>query len=50
MSKRSPPVIRRTIVGAVGVSLLISTCSTAEVAVRCVPVLQATAKSLMMWV
>jgi IclR family pca regulon transcriptional regulator len=38
------------LVGALSVSMLMSTCSTAEATAKCVPVLQATANTLMMWV
>jgi IclR family pca regulon transcriptional regulator len=38
------------LVGALSVSMLISSCSKAEASAKCVPALQATANSLMLWV
>ncbi|MEO6920666.1 MAG: IclR family transcriptional regulator C-terminal domain-containing protein [Collimonas sp.] len=41
---------RGTLIGAVSVSMMISNSSRAEATARCVPALQATANTLMMWV
>lgn len=38
------------LVGALSVSMLISTCSKAEASAKCVPALQAAANSVMLWV
>lgn len=38
------------LVGALSVSMLISTCSRAEASAKCVPALQATANTVMLWV
>lgn len=38
------------LVGALSVSMLISTCSRAEACAKCVPALQATANTVMLWV
>ncbi|MEM4989745.1 IclR family transcriptional regulator C-terminal domain-containing protein [Collimonas sp. H4R21] len=41
---------RGALIGALSVSMLISACSKAEATARCLPALQATANTLMMWV
>ncbi|WP_246541314.1 IclR family transcriptional regulator domain-containing protein [Collimonas antrihumi] len=41
---------RGALIGALSVSMMISSCSKAEATARCLPVLQATANTLMMWV
>ena len=41
---------RGTLIGALSVSMMISSCSRAEATARCVPALQATANTLMLWV
>ncbi len=41
---------RGTLIGALSVSMMISSSSKAEATARCLPVLQATANTLMMWV
>jgi IclR family pca regulon transcriptional regulator len=41
---------RGALLGALSVSMMISSCSTAEATGRCVPALQATANTLMLWV
>lgn len=48
----SVPIKSRSgaLIGALSVSMLISSCSKAEAIARCVPALQATANTLMMWV
>ena len=41
---------RGTLVGALSVSMMIASCSKAEATARCLPALQSTANTLMMWV
>jgi IclR family pca regulon transcriptional regulator len=41
---------RGALIGALSVSMMTSSCSKAEAAARCVPALQATANTLMLWV
>lgn len=41
---------RGALIGALSVSMMISSCSKVEATARCLPVLQATANTLMMWV
>jgi IclR family pca regulon transcriptional regulator len=41
---------RGTLIGALSVSMMVSSCSKQEATAKCVPALQATANTLMLWV